>query len=77
MQAQAAYDTAAKHLESMQNVSREAALKTAQGQLTSAEGKYKGADAQVELLRDSQPHQRRRHGPSALRRRNRRRAARR
>jgi HlyD family secretion protein len=47
VQAQAAYDTAAKHLESMQNVSREAALKTAQGQLTSAEGKYKNATAQV------------------------------
>ncbi len=43
VQAQAAYDTAAKHLESMQNVSHEAALKSAQGQLTSAEGKYKGA----------------------------------
>ena len=47
VQAQAAYDTAAKHLESMQNVSREAELKTAQGQLTSAEGKYKNATAQV------------------------------
>ena len=47
VQAQAAFDTAAKHLESMRNVSREAALKSAQGQLTSAEGKYKGAAAQV------------------------------
>jgi multidrug efflux pump subunit AcrA (membrane-fusion protein) len=47
VQAQAAFDTAAKHLQSMQNVNREAALKTAQGQLTSAEGKYKGAAAQV------------------------------
>lgn len=47
VQAQAAYDSAAKHLESMQKVSREAALKSAQGQLTSAEGKLKGADAQV------------------------------
>ena len=47
VQAQAAYDTAAKHLESMQNVSRDAELKTAQGQLTSAEGKYKNATAQV------------------------------
>jgi HlyD family secretion protein len=47
VQAQAAYDTAAKHLESMHNVSHEAALKSAQGQLTSAEGKYKGAEAQV------------------------------
>ncbi|HET6169065.1 MAG TPA: efflux RND transporter periplasmic adaptor subunit [Terracidiphilus sp.] len=47
VQAQAAYDTAAKHLESLRQVSREAALKSAQGQLTSAEGKYKGAEAQL------------------------------
>ena len=47
VQAQAAYDTASKHLESMQKVNREAELKTAQGQLTSAEGKYNGAAAQV------------------------------
>jgi multidrug efflux pump subunit AcrA (membrane-fusion protein) len=49
VQAQAAYETAAKHLESVKSVSREAALKSAQGQLTSAEGKYKGAAAQVEF----------------------------
>lgn len=47
VQAQAAYDSATKHLESMKNVNRDAELKTAQGQLTSAEGKYKGAAAQV------------------------------
>ena len=47
VQAQAAYDAAARHLESVRSVSREAALKSAQGQLTSAEGKYKGAEAQV------------------------------
>jgi HlyD family secretion protein len=47
VQAQAAYDSAAKHLESVRDVSREAALKAAQGQLSSAEGKLKGADAQV------------------------------
>jgi RND family efflux transporter MFP subunit len=47
VQAQAAYDTAAKHLESMRNVSHEAALKSAKGQLTSAEGKYNGAAAMV------------------------------
>ena len=34
VQAQAAYDTASKHLESMHAVSHEAALKSAQGQLT-------------------------------------------
>jgi len=47
VQAQAAYDAAARHLESVHSVSREAALKAARGQLTSAEGKYKGANAQV------------------------------
>jgi HlyD family secretion protein len=48
VQAQAVYDAAKKHLESVQSVSREAALKAAQGQLTSAEGKYKGAEALVD-----------------------------
>src|ERR1019366_4376197 len=47
VQAQAAYNAATRHLESMRKVSREAALKSAQGQLTSAEGKYNGAAAQV------------------------------
>lgn len=47
VQAQAAFDAAQKHLDSMRNVTREAALKQAQGQLTSAEGKLKGAQAQV------------------------------
>jgi len=47
VQAQAAYDAAAKHLESMQSVSHAATLQAAQGQLTSAEGKLKGADAEV------------------------------
>ncbi|HZU10467.1 MAG TPA: efflux RND transporter periplasmic adaptor subunit [Pseudacidobacterium sp.] len=47
VQAQAAYDSAKKHLDSMQTVSREAALKAAQGQLESAKGKYLGAEAQV------------------------------
>ncbi len=47
VQAQAAYDAASKHLYSMKVVSGQAALKSAQGQLASAEGKYKGATAQV------------------------------
>ena len=47
VQAQAAYDAAKQHLDSMQRVNRAAALEAAQGQLTSAEGKYKGAEAQV------------------------------
>ncbi len=47
VQAQAAYDSASKHLQSMQSVSREAALDSAKGQLTSAQGKYEGAEAQL------------------------------
>ena len=47
VQAQAAYDTAVKHLESVKAVSHQAALQQAQGQLTSAKGKYLGAEAQV------------------------------
>ena len=47
VQAKAAYDTAEKHFESMQKVSREAALQQAQGQLISTRGKYLGAEAQV------------------------------
>ena len=47
VQAQGAYDAAAKHLESMKQVSREASLQQAQGQLSSAKGKYLGAEAQV------------------------------
>jgi multidrug efflux pump subunit AcrA (membrane-fusion protein) len=46
-QAQAAYDVAANHLQSVQRVSRAAALKGAQGQLTSAKGKFEGAEAQL------------------------------
>ena len=47
VQARAAYDAAATHLQSVQKVSHEASLKAAQVQLTSAEGRLKGADAQV------------------------------
>lgn len=47
VQTQAAYNTARMHLESLRKVSREAALQAAKGQLTSAEGKLKGADALV------------------------------
>ena len=47
VQSQAEFDAATKHLESMRAVTHEAALKQAQGDLTSAEGKLKGAQAQV------------------------------
>src|SRR5580698_6458666 len=47
VQAQAAYDTAAKHLQSVQSVSHTAAGKTAEGQLTSAKGKFQNAEAML------------------------------
>lgn len=47
VQAQAAYDIAKQHLDSLQSVSRKAALENAQGQLSSAKGKYLGAEAQL------------------------------
>lgn len=55
VQAQATYDLALNHLHSLQNVSRAAALKQAEGQLTSAEGKYKGAEAQVSYTQIRSP----------------------
>lgn len=45
VQAQAAYDTAAKHLQSVQSISHAAAGKSAEGQLTSAKGKFQNAEA--------------------------------
>ena len=55
VQAQAAYYTAVNRLESLRAVSRAAALKAAQGQLTSAEGKYNGAEAQVDFSQIRSP----------------------
>ncbi len=47
VQAKAAHEIARQHLEALQNVSQKAALESAQGQLTSAKGKYLGAEAQL------------------------------
>jgi HlyD family secretion protein len=47
VQAQAAYDVARNHFESMKAVSRTASLQQAEGQLSSAKGKYLAAEAQV------------------------------
>ncbi len=47
VQAQAAYDIAKQHLDAVKQVSRKAALQNAEGQLTSAKGKYLGAEAQL------------------------------
>jgi HlyD family secretion protein len=55
VQAQAAYEAAAKHSDSMRSVSHEAALRSAAGQLASAEGKYKGAQAQLDYTEIHSP----------------------
>jgi len=47
VQAQAAFDTAAHHMASMNEVSRAAALEAARGDLESARGKYAGAQANL------------------------------
>lgn len=47
VQAQAAYDVARNHLDSLKAVSRQALVQQAQGQLSSAKGKYLAAEAQV------------------------------
>ena len=47
VQAKAAHEIARQNLEALQKVSHKAALESAQGQLTSAKGKYLGAEAQL------------------------------
>ena len=47
VQAQAAYDTAVKHLASVQNTTSRTSTETVQGQLTSARGRLANAEAQV------------------------------
>jgi multidrug efflux pump subunit AcrA (membrane-fusion protein) len=47
VQAQAARDIAKQHSEAVRNISRKAALESAEGQLTSAKGKYLAAQAQL------------------------------
>ncbi|NYF80475.1 efflux RND transporter periplasmic adaptor subunit [Granulicella arctica] len=47
VQAQSAYEIAKQHLDFVQQINHKAALQTAQGQLSSAEGKYQGAQAQL------------------------------
>jgi len=47
VQAQAAYDIAVKHLHSLDQTTRKANAKAAEGQLTSAKGRYESAEAQV------------------------------
>jgi HlyD family secretion protein len=47
VQAKAAHDIAQQHLQALEKVTHKAALESAAGQLTSAKGKYMGAEAQL------------------------------
>ena len=47
VQAEAAHALAQQHLAAVQKISQKAAVESAQGQLTSAKGKYEGAQAQL------------------------------
>ncbi len=47
LQAKAQYEIAEKHLAALQSAGKQQQLKSAQGQLTSAKGKYEGAAAQL------------------------------
>lgn len=47
VQAKNAYDIAEKHLQALQAVGKQQTVKSAQGQLESAKGKYMGAEAQL------------------------------
>lgn len=47
VQAQATYDSAVKHLQSVQQTTRDTDAEAAQGQLTSAQGRFISAEAQV------------------------------
>ena len=66
VQAQAAYDIAKQHFESVQRTSNKAALASAKGQLESAQGKYLGAQAQLSYTEVRSPHGRRSDRPSSL-----------
>ena len=55
VQAEASYDTAVKHLQSVQNTTRHTNAQSAQGQLTSAQGRLMNAEAQVGYARLRSP----------------------
>ncbi len=55
VQAQAAYDTSAKHLDNVRKTTQKANLDAAQGQLASAQGKLDSAEAQVSYTHIESP----------------------
>ncbi len=55
VQARSQYDSAQKHLESLQNVGRQEQTKAAQAQVEAARGRHQGAEVQVEYSRITSP----------------------
>jgi RND family efflux transporter MFP subunit len=55
VQARNQYDLTFRHLESLQKLGKEQAMKSAEGQLTSARGKYLGAQAQLSFAEVRSP----------------------
>jgi HlyD family secretion protein len=55
IQARNQYDLALQHVQSLQKLGNEQELKSAQGQLTSARGKYQGAQAQLNMAEVRSP----------------------
>lgn len=55
VQAQAAYDTAVKHLGNVQKTTQQASIDSAKGQLASAQGKVENAEAQVSFASLTSP----------------------
>jgi RND family efflux transporter MFP subunit len=55
VQARNQYDISVRHLESLQKFGKEQELKAAEGQLTSARGKYLGAQAQLDFAEVRSP----------------------
>ncbi len=55
VQAQAAYDTATKHLANVEKTTQKASTDAAQGQLASAQGKFQNAEAQVSFASLTSP----------------------
>jgi multidrug efflux pump subunit AcrA (membrane-fusion protein) len=55
IQARNQYDLARRHLESLQKMGKAQELKAAEGQLTSAKGKYEGAEAQLSFAEVRSP----------------------
>ncbi len=55
VQAKSQYDVAARHVEALEKVSREAQVSSVEGQLEAAKGRFQGAEAQLQYSRITSP----------------------